>query len=125
MFYRFILCLTLIIGIFQLVSASNTSAWLTSFSPTLPNLKGIKIQDIHCCILYSIHYNTYLFPITIGRMFSIPSPGAMVLCIKAGSSSQLDLSVKEKVRITALAPSLHTGYTCPYFRTAESPASHR
>ena len=29
---------TFIMGMFQFVSASCTSAWLTSFSPTLPNL---------------------------------------------------------------------------------------
>ena len=85
-----VLCLTLMIGMFQLVSASATSSWLTSFSATLPNF----------------------VPTTMGRILSTPSPApAIVLWMRAGSSSQLDLSVNEKVRMTAAAPSRHTGYT--------------
>ena len=37
-------CRTFIIGIFQFVSASSTSAWLTSFSPTFPNLMIRKVE---------------------------------------------------------------------------------
>ena len=56
---------------------------------------------------------SHLVPTTMGRMLSTPSPApaARVLWMRAGSSSQVVRSVKEKVRITAAAPSRHTGYT--------------
>ena len=46
----------------------------------------------------------------MGKMLSTPSPApaARVRCMRAGSSSQVVLSVKEKVRITAAAPSRQT-----------------
>ena len=51
------------------------------------------------------------------------SCGRRVRCMSAGRSSQLVLSVKEKRRRRPWDPSLQAGYTCPYFRTALSPAS--